>query len=76
MEREDIVNARVVFDKVPSFISVFDTAGKVVFPIVGKVKIHWISFSLQKFPSVGFSVYDVRASNTPSKIKKRTCNNN
>jgi len=70
MEREDIVNARVVFDKVPSFISVFDTAGKVVpSQIVGQGKNSLDILFLAKVPSVGFSVYDVRASNTPSKIK-------
>lgn len=68
-EREDIVEASVSFDKLPSYIRVFDMNGKEVpSQITGRSdKLNFIF--LAKVPSVGFAVYDVRGSNVSSKVK-------
>jgi alpha-mannosidase len=70
VEREDIVSASVKFDKVPAFINVFDTVGREIpSQIVGRGNKSLDIIFLAKVPSVSFSVFDIRASNTPSKIK-------
>ncbi len=70
VEREDIINASVIFDKVPSYITVFDAAGnEIPSQIVGQNKNIVDIIFLAKVPSVSFSVFDVRAAISPSKIK-------
>ena len=68
--REDVVSASVKFDQAPKFINVFDTTGREVpSQIIGRSENSLDIVFLAKVPSVGFSVYDVRTSNVPSKIK-------
>jgi alpha-mannosidase len=70
INRDDIVEATLVFDKTPKYIKVIDKDGKEtpsqIIDIQGKnTKILFIA----QTPSVGFAVYDVQLSDSPSGIK-------
>ncbi|WPV68048.1 alpha-mannosidase [Chitinophaga sp. LS1] len=62
IEREDVVAASVVFDKVPEGITVYGPDGVPVKSQVLQVSDHTLKFIFQaKVPSVGLAVYDVRS---------------
>jgi len=84
IEREDIVEAKVLFKKgAPKDVQVFDPSGsEVPSQIIAKGEKFIKIIFLTKVPSVGFAVYDVRPSEnqcsieTELKIKEKNLENN
>jgi alpha-mannosidase len=68
-EREDICTAEMIFDKMPDYIRVFDSKGKEIPSQVVSRSDKKITFIFPaKVPSAGVAVFEVRESETPSKL--------
>ncbi len=73
IQREDICTVELEYEKIPSYLKVYNTKGKEVLSQIiskedNKVKIIFIA----EVPSLGVAVYDVRTSSTPSKLDTKS----